>query len=271
MQALANACAGHDGWTDPAPPAHIFGNTWYVGTCGIAAILVTGPQGHVLIDGGMAEAAPLVLANIAALGFKARDVRWILASHEHFDHVGALAALQRATGARVAAMAPAATTLESGLPARDDPQYGNLKSIEPVKVDRVLADGDNIVVGQVALTAHATPAHVAGSTSWTWQACDKAFACHMIAYADSATAISADGYRFTQHPGQVAQVREGLARIAALPCDILLTPHPSASAMMTRFSGAAPLNDASVCRTYAEAAQQRFDARLATEAGDPAQ
>lgn len=268
MEALAKACSGHDGWTDPAPPAHVFGNTWYVGTCGISAVLITGEEGHVLIDGGMAEAAPLVLANIAALGFKARDVRWILISHEHFDHAGALAELQRATGAKVAAVKPAAAVLETGEPASDDPQYGDLKGIAPVKVDRVLADGDSIVAGSIAATAHVTPAHSPGSTSWTWQTCNKAFACRMIAYADSATAISADGYRFTDHPGRVAQVREGLTRIAALPCDILLTPHPAASAMMERFAGKAPLVDASACRTYAQAAQQRFDGRLASESKD---
>ncbi|WP_067733347.1 subclass B3 metallo-beta-lactamase [Novosphingobium naphthalenivorans] len=268
MEALAKACSGHDGWTDPAPPAHVFGNTWYVGTCGISAVLITGEKGHVLIDGGMAEAAPLVLANIAALGFKARDVRWILVSHEHFDHAGALAELQRATGAKVAAVKPAAAVLETGEPASDDPQYGDLKGIAPAKVDRILTDGDSIVVGAIAATAHVTPAHSPGSTSWTWQTCDKAFACRMIAYADSATAISAGGYRFTDHPGRVAQVREGLTRIAALPCDILLTPHPSASAMMERFAGKAPLIDASACRTYAQAAQQRFDGRLASESKD---
>lgn len=268
MEALAQACSGHDGWTDPAPPAHVFGNTWYVGTCGISAVLITGEKGHVLIDGGMAEAAPLVLANIAALGFKARDVRWILVSHEHFDHAGALAELQRATGAKVAAVKPAAAVLETGEPASDDPQYGDLKGIAPVKVDRVLADGDSIVAGSIAATAHVTPAHSPRSTSWTWQTCDKAFACRMIAYADSATAISADGYRFTDHPDRVAQVREGLTQIAALPCDILLTPHPAASAMMERFAAKAPLVDASACRTYAQAAQQRFDGRLASESKD---
>ncbi|MCJ2177119.1 subclass B3 metallo-beta-lactamase [Novosphingobium album (ex Hu et al. 2023)] len=268
MAALAEACAGHDGWTDPAPPAHVFGNTWYVGTCGIAAILITGPDGHVLIDGGMAEAAPLVLANIATLGFEPKDVRWIMISHEHFDHAGALAALQRATGAKVAAIAPAAMVLESGEPAADDPQFGDLKGMPHVKVDRVLADGDSIVAGNIAATAHATPAHSPGSTSWTWQSCDEAFTCRMIAYADSATAISADGYRFTAHPDRVAQVREGLTRIATLPCDILLTPHPAASAMMARFAGNAPLADPAACRVYADAAMQRFENRLASEAKD---
>lgn len=262
---LASACAGHDGWTDPAPPAQIFANTWFVGTCGISAILVTGEEGHVLIDGGMAQAAPQVLANIARLGFRAKDVRWILSSHEHHDHAGALAALQRATGAQIAAMASEKAVLETGKPTSADPQFGSIGDFTPIKVARTLADGDSVVTGKLVITAHATPAHAPGSTSWTWQACDAKFTCRMIAYADSATAISADGYRFTDHPDRVASVREGLARIGALPCDLLLTPHPSASAMMDRFAGKAPLVDPAACARYAAAAQANFDKRLESE------
>lgn len=265
--AIVAACAGRDGWSDPAPPAHLFGNTWYVGTCGISAILITSDQGHVLIDGGVPEAAPLILANIAALGFKPREVRLILSSHEHFDHAGALAAIKRATGAQVAALAAEAPVLETGKPAADDPQYGQLDGFDPVSVDRVLADGDSVTLGKLVVTAHATPAHSPGSTSWTWQSCTPDFTCRMIAYADSATAISADGYRFADHPGRVAAVRQGIAAIAALPCDILLTPHPSASATLERLAGDAPFVAPSACKTYAAAALERFQQRLASEGG----
>ncbi|SFG39559.1 metallo-beta-lactamase class B [Novosphingobium sp. CF614] len=266
---LAEACAGHDGWSDPAPPAQIFGNTWYVGTCGITAILITGDDGHVLIDGGPAEAAGLVLDNIRKLGFRPEDVRWIVSSHEHFDHVGALAALRRATGAKVAALVPAAAVLRSGQPDPADPQYGSIHGFEPTVVDRVLAEGNSLVVGRIAITVHATPVHAPGSTSWTWQSCTPDFSCRMIAYADSASTISADAYRFSDHRDRIAQVRLGLVRIGALPCDLLLTPHPAASDMMDRFAGKAPLVNASACRDYAEAARQRFAARLDLEATEP--
>lgn len=266
---LAQDCANRDGWADPAPPAQVFANTWYVGTCGISAILITGPDGHVLIDGGTAEAAPLVLANIKSLGFDPKDVHWILSTHEHFDHAGALAALKRATGAKLAALAPAAAVLESGKPVADDPQYGALQDLEPVKVDRVLKDGDSVLVARLSFTAHATPAHSPGSTSWTWQSCTQQFDCKMIAYADSATAISADAYRFADHPDRIAAVKQGLAVIGSLPCDILMTPHPGASALMDRLAGKAELVDPAACRTYAAAAQQRFAQRLAEEAKAP--
>jgi metallo-beta-lactamase class B len=97
---IAGACAGRDGWSDPAPPAHIHGRSWYVGTCGITVVLVETSAGLVLIDTGPEEAAPHVLANIRALGFDPRQVKWLLMTHEHFDHVGGMAAIQRATGDR---------------------------------------------------------------------------------------------------------------------------------------------------------------------------
>ncbi len=263
---LATACAGREGWSDPAPPARIHGNTWYIGTCGIAAILVTSDDGHVVIDAGPADAAPLLLANMRKLGFDPRDVRWILTSHEHHDHAGGLAMLQRETGAEVAALTSAASVLESGKVSADDPQADRLEPLAPVRVSRALKDGDSVTLGRLAFTVHETPAHSPGSASWTWQACDAAFTCRMIAYADSTTTISADGYRFADHPDRVARVRAGFSRIAAMPCDILVTPHPSASNLFARLSGKAALVEPGACRAYAATAEEKFNARLASEA-----
>jgi metallo-beta-lactamase class B len=267
LAALAKACAGKDAWADAGPPARIFGNTWYVGTCGISAILVTGDKGHVLIDGGVDKAAPLVLANIRRAGFDPKAIRWIVATHEHFDHAGALAALQRATGAKVAALPAQKAALETGKPSPQDPQFAGLDPIAPVRVDRALRDGETVVVGTTVLTAHATPVHAPGSTSWTWTSCAAPKACRRIAYADSSSTISSDGYRFTDHPDRIAAIRKGLPVMAALPCDILLTPHPGQSDMMERFAGARPLVNADACRAYAKAADGRLAQRLAKENG----
>lgn len=267
---LVAACKEHDGWGDPAPPARLYGNTYYVGTCGISAILITGKQGHVLIDGGIPEAAPLVLANIKAAGFDPKDVRWILSSHEHFDHAGALAALQHATGAKVAAMPAAAEVLESGKADPADPQFGGLDAFPAVHVDKRLTDGEKLTLGDITLTARATLAHAAGSTSWTWQSCGDQGKCLIIAYADSASAISAKRYRFTDHPERIAAVRQGYARFAELPCDLLVTPHPGASDLFARLAGTAPLVDPTACRKYAAAATTRFEQRLSEEAAPEA-
>ncbi|HEU4650895.1 MAG TPA: MBL fold metallo-hydrolase, partial [Croceibacterium sp.] len=131
----AERCKDWDDWDKPAPPFRIWGNTYYVGTCGISAILVTGTDGHVLIDGGPANAAPLIAANIEALGFKLSDVKILLHSHEHHDHVGGLAELQRLTGARLLASPAAAAALASGAPTAEDPQVGEHATFPAARVD----------------------------------------------------------------------------------------------------------------------------------------
>jgi metallo-beta-lactamase class B len=260
----ARACAGKDGWSDPAPPIRIYGNLYDVGSCGISVLLLAGTAGHVLIDGGPADLAPQVLANVERLGFAPGDIRWIVSSHEHFDHIAAVAALKRATGAAVAARAPAAAVLASGKASGDDPQAGRLPDFAPVTVDRVIGDGAPIVVGNLRLTTHATPGHSPGSTSWTFAACDRR-SCRKVAYADSTTSISSDAYRFADHPAYVEAFRNSLDRIATLPCDILVTPHPVASDLFQRLAGAKPLVDPQACERYARAGADRLDQRLARE------
>ena len=266
---IAAACAGHDGWSDPGPPAHIHGKTWYVGTCGITVVLIETSGGLVLIDAGPEDAAPLVLANIRALGFDPRRVKWLLSTHEHFDHAGGFAALQAATGARLAVGPFAAQALRTGKPYPDDPQAALLQNylMKPARVDRVLRDGGVLVVGGTRFTAHATPTHSPGSTSWTWQSCERG-TCLTVADADSVNTISAEGYRFSDHPERVKTARAGLEVVAALPCDVILTPHPSASRLFDRLSGKAPLSDRGACRDYAQAGGERLDQRLAKEAAD---
>ena len=260
---LAAACAGRDGWNDPAPPARITEDTYYVGTCGISAILVTSPEGHVLIDGATEEAVPHIIANIRSLAFDPRDVRYLLSSHEHVDHVGGLAELKRLTGAQVIARAEARAVLESGRTDPADPQAGTIPDFRGVAVDQIIADGGTIQVGRVTLTAHATPGHTAGSTSWSWRPCSR---CSTVVYADSLSAPSARNYRFSDHPERISPYRTTFDRIAALECDILITPHPSASNLFPRLAGRAPLTDAGACRAYAAGARRRLDERLATEA-----
>src|SRR5690242_13816981 len=161
-------------WNTPQQPFKVFGNTYWVGTHGLGAILVTSPQGHVLIDGGLPQSAPLILANIRALGFRVEDVKLILNSHVHYDHAGGIAELQRATGAAVAASPWSAAALEHGTSGPSDPQYGLLASYAPVSNVRTFADGDTLRVGPLALVAHFTGGHTPGGTSWSWHSCDGA-------------------------------------------------------------------------------------------------
>jgi len=262
---LARACAGKDGWDDAAPPALLVPGTYYVGTCGVAALLVTGPAGHVLIDGITDKAAPLVAANIERLGFRLRDVKLLLNSHEHLDHAGGFAALKRMTGARLLARAESRPGLETGRVDPGDPQAGFGSVMPAVRVDGRVLDGETVRLGPIRLTAHSTPGHSPGSTSWTWESCDRG-RCRRIAYADSLSALAAKGYRYTDHPAYLAAFRQGIDRVAALPCDVLVTPHPQASELFERMAGTAPLEDAGACARYAGGARARLDARVAEEA-----
>jgi metallo-beta-lactamase class B len=264
---LVTQCKGHDGWSDPAPPAHVFGNVYMVGTCGIVSLLITSPQGHILIDGATKDAAQGIAANIAMLGFDPKDVRYILSSHEHHDHAGGLATLKGITGAVMVARAESKAVLESGKPGASDPQFGAIDNFPGVKVDRVIADGEHLRLGTLDLMAIATPAHSPGSTSWTWRSCEGK-TCRSIVYADSLSAISADAYRFSDHPDYVATFRKTLSRVAKIsPCDILITPHPVSSSFFERLSGDVPLVNVQACSAYAAQALQKLEARLAKEDG----
>ncbi|HKR24412.1 MAG TPA: MBL fold metallo-hydrolase, partial [Allosphingosinicella sp.] len=206
-----------------------------------------------------------IAANIERLGFRLRDVKLILTSHEHVDHVGGVAALQRLTGATVAARAEAAPALASGTAQAGDPQHGALAPFPAIAVGRTLRDNEVVRLGPIALTAHATPGHTAGSTSWSWLSCEGR-ACLTIVYADSLSAVSAEGYRFSDHRDEVSAFRRSIARIGALRCDLLLTPHPGASDLFRRLASGR-LADSAGCRAYAVRAGERLDERLQQERG----
>jgi metallo-beta-lactamase class B len=259
-------------WNAPHAPFRLFGNAWYVGTNGLGAILLTSDAGHVLIDGGLAETAPLIAANVRALGFRLEDVKLIVNSHAHYDHAAGIEPLRRASGATVAASPASARWMQAGGIARDDPQYGLGVAYAPVPSVRVIKDGETLRVGPTALTAHFTPGHTPGGTSWSWRSCEGA-TCLDFVYADSQTPISADGFSFTRnmtYPGIVRDFEQGYAVLEGLSCDVLLTPHPGASNLWPRVAArdsgkADALVDREACKRYAATARQALAKRLATE------
>lgn len=265
-RALVQQCEGKEDFSAPAPPARLYGNTFYVGTCTVSVLLVTSPQGHVLVDSATEQAVPAILANIRALGFRPEDIRWIVSSHEHFDHVGGLAALQKGTGAKVALSGPAALIARTGRPDPADSQFGALKDqpFAPVKTDRIVQTGAVVRVGPLRLTMTATPGHTAGSSSWAWQSC-AGKACRTISYIDSISALAAPPYRFSDHPEVVARFRRTFAAISARRCGILVTPHPSVSHLFERMLGDEPLAPPDACRNYAAMGRKGLDSQLAKE------
>jgi len=264
---FARRCKDWDDWEKPAPPVRIHANTYLVGTCGISSILIVGTDGDILIDGGTEADADLISENIAELGYKLRDVRIILNSHEHFDHVGGIARLQQLSGAQLFTSPAAAKVFETGTAGIGDPQAGMHKPFPSAKVDRVLRDGETVRLGNLMLTSVATPGHTPGALTWHWVSCDGGV-CRSIVYADSLSPVSRENYRFSDHPEYVAGFRASIAKVAALDCDILVTPHPSASDMIKRM-GMRSLEQENGCRDYAASLTKALDERLAKEAAGP--
>jgi metallo-beta-lactamase class B len=267
QQAWAEHCKPWDDWDKPAPPFKIYGNTYYVGTCGISSILVAGDNGHILIDGGTELGAKIVAANIETLGFAMGDVKLLLHSHEHFDHVAGLAYLKKLSGAEVIASAIAKPVLETGVVNAEDPQAGMHDPFPQVGVDRIVADGQTIELGKTAITAVSTPGHAPGALSWSWEACEQD-ACQTVVYADSLSPVSGKSYQFSQHPEYLSSYKRGLQSVAALKCDVLLTPHPSASKMVERISAGTLMGSMS-CEEYADSVLARLEDRLRKELERP--
>ena len=270
--ALLGADSAHAerGWSEPQAPFAIYGNSHYVGTAGIAAVLITSADGHVLIDGTTDQGAKIVAANIRSLGYRLEDVKYILSSHAHEDHAGGIAALQKLSGAIVLAGAGNVEALRTGISPEHDPQFGALANFPGAANVRPVADGEVITLGSLAVKAHYTPGHTAGGVSWTWQSCEAA-SCKAMVFGDSLTAVSADIYRFSAHPEVIAALERSFAKVEALPCDILIAAHPEVNdiwdrkAKVTEQSRAAYI-DTEACRALAEKGRKRLATRLASEA-----
>lgn len=253
-------------WNAAASPFRIHGNTYYVGTRGLSALLVTSSEGHILIDTGLPESAPRIEANIRALGFRIEDVKLILNSHSHYDHAGGAGELQRASGAVVAATEQSARMLRTGVATEDDPQYRIALPYPAVANVRVIHPGDTLRVGPHALVAHLTAGHTPGGTTWTWRSCEEE-RCLEIVYADSQTPISADDFYFTRsstYPTGVEDFRKGHATIEQLRCDVLIAPHPGAVRLFER-AAAGELVDRAACARYVENARKQLADRIARE------
>ena len=270
--APGSSCAHDPSWTAPQKPFRIYGNTWHVGPRGLGVFLITAPAGDVLIDGGVPQDAPLIEANIRRLGIKLRDIKWILNSHAHCDHAGAMAQLAHDTGAQIIANAADAPALARG--GHDDPQYGDKFLYAPVHVTRQVTDGERLRLGELVLTAHSTPGHTQGNTTWTWQSCEGKRCLHMVDIGS----LSAPDYTLIgnpKYPGIVKDFEHSFAMVAALPCDIALAPHPGMVDFWARVArrkqrDADALIDPTLCHAYANDARESFEAELAKQRSEAA-
>jgi metallo-beta-lactamase class B len=271
-QTTASSCMHCAEWNVPQAPFRIYGNTYYVGPHGLSSILIASDSGLVLIDGALPESVPQIVANLRTLGFRIEDVKLILNSHVHFDHAGGIAELQRLSGARVAASKWSAAVMAQGAIGQDDPQFGSLPPIARIARVTILREEQTLHLGNLALTAHLTPGHTPGGTSWTWQSCE-ANRCLNMVYADSLTPVSAEGFKFTKNPSALAGFERSFKFLSIVPCDILLTPHPDVSAFWQRVEARNrrvvpdPMIDPSLCRQLVDQSGVDLRQRIAAETG----
>jgi metallo-beta-lactamase class B len=272
-QSVKPACSHCAEWNQPQAPFRIFGNAYYVGTHGLSSVLITSDAGNILIDGGLAESAHLIAGNIQSLGFRVKGVKLILNSHVHFDHAGGIAELQRLSGARVVASSWSAAVMEKGGVGQGDPQLGVLTPIAAVKYVHELRDGERFRVGSIEITAHLTPGHTPGGTSWTWKSCEDKL-CHDMVYADSVTPVSAEGFKFTgspAYPRALEDFEKSFAFLESTSCDLLITTHPEASGLWDRLEARGrgetpdPMVDSGACRRLAQQGREQVRERVAQE------
>jgi metallo-beta-lactamase class B len=247
-------------WNAPVAPFRIADRIYYVGTADLASYLFDDKAGMVLLDGGLEASAPLILANIRALGFDPRRVRYLINSQAHYDHAGGLAALKAATGARLIASPADAALLERG--GAGDFQWGDRLTYPAVRVDRRLRSGQRLRLGAINLMAHLTPGHTKGCTSWTTRVLidGRSRAALFICGA------SAPGYELTSNPSYpevMADFRRSFATWRALPCELFLGAHASYFGMAEKrlrqgAGGPNPFIDPEGCRRFIARAEQQI-------------
>jgi metallo-beta-lactamase class B len=259
-----------DTWTARARPFKIIGNIYYVGSQDLASYLITTKEGHILIDSGVEQNAPAVTAGIRELGFKVEDVRIILTTQAHFDHVGAHAALAEATGARVMVSAGDAPVVRDG--GKGDYHFGPNYYFHGVKVDRELHDGEVITLGGVSLTARITPGHTRGTTTWTMMVPDRNGRMRHVVVLGSTTVN--DGVRLVDNRAypQIASDFQKAFRVQkGLTCEVFLAAHASAFQGMAKAKAAASgkgedaFIDPEGCRAAIERSEKAFEETLAQQ------
>lgn len=168
-------------WDEPTDPIKIVGPLYFVGTMGLSSWLFTTPEGHILLNTGMPTSGPLIVESIRKLGFKPEDIKIIINGHAHSDHAGAFAEMKKISGAQIAIMEADVPSIEDG--GKSDFHYGTdwkIMGFPPVKVDRILRDGDTVRLGDVVLTAYNTPGHTRGSTTWVTELFDSGKAYKVV-------------------------------------------------------------------------------------------
>jgi len=254
-------------WNKSVAPFRIAGNLYYVGAIEITSYLITTPQGHFLLDGGFVETAPQVERNIAELGFKLTDVKFLLNSHAHYDHAGGLAELKKVTGAKFLASERDAPLLRNG--GHGDFRFGDTLTFPPIEPNQMVHDGEAIKLGNQVMIAHLTPGHTKGCTTWTTKIRNENKIYDVI-FVGSQSALD---YKFLgqeSYPGIKSDFERSFALLTHLPCDIFLASHGSFFHLMEKHErllqgDANAFIDPEGYKTYLRDSEREFRDKLAQQ------
>jgi metallo-beta-lactamase class B len=220
--------ASRQGGQRPADPFRIAGNFYYVGANDVASFLITGPKGHILIDGGYPGTPPMIMASIHRLGFDIKDVKMLLNSEPHLDHAGGLAELQAASGAALWASEASAEAIASG--GMDDIFLGPFSFLTYIpifrypaaRVDHLVRDGETVRLGPIELTAHITPGHTPGCTTWSFPVRD---AGRVLRVVHRCSLTLPPSLSMGEYPEVRADFEYTFRALRSLPVDIWVTAH----------------------------------------------
>jgi metallo-beta-lactamase class B len=254
-------------WTAPFEPFRLIGNIYYVGTDGIAVYVIKTSDGLILMDTAVPQVTGMIKDNIAKLGFKVADIKYILNSHAHFDHTGGFAELKKETGAQLVAGERDKPLLEGGYYPGDEKDTDI--SFTPVKVDRAVKEGDKVTLGDTTLIAHDTPGHTPGCTSWEMTAKEGDKDRDVLFFCSGTVALNRLVGEPT-YPGIVDDYRATFAKAKAMKIDVLLGPHPEVYGMQAKRAqmkdGAPnPFVKPGELATYVSGLEQDFDKQLAKQ------
>lgn len=262
--------AAQDDGNKPAAPFRIADNLYYVGSSDISSYLVTTPAGHFLIDAGYTSTVPIIEANIATLGFTLGDVRILLNTQAHFDHAGGFAEMKKRTGASLMVSAADADVIERG--GTRDFSLGDTATFPAATVDRRLKDGDTVPLGGTTLTAHLTPGHTMGCTTWTFDAHDRGRTLHVVDLCGLSILENTRVGGMPAYPGITKDYERTFETLRKLPIDIFIGAHANyyngrekAARAKADLAAPNPFVDPEGFRKMVDGAEQRFRERLAAE------
>jgi metallo-beta-lactamase class B len=273
---ILTRCAGQTGvpgnmqqWNRPFPPYRVIDDIYYVGSNEIAQFLITTPAGHILLDTGFEASVPRLRENIESLGFHYRDIKLILTSHAHIDHVQAHALVRRQTGAEVVVSAADAAFVENG--GKGETVYDGVFDWAHCPVDRRIGDGEFVTLGGVTLTAHLTPGHTMGATTWTMQVQDQGRSLAVVFFPSANINPGVHLIDNRRYPQIAHDFERSFAIWKGLSCDVFLADHGEFYGMRAKYrqlqSGASanPFIDPDGYRHFVLDSERRFREQLSRE------